>query len=266
MRLLQPSKPKTNGPKTTLRDDVFLLDRDNRAYLEGHSQTLGSSTFISCLYLFMVPFVVAGVFMLAYTLYMIYETGMLNFQGVQTEAAVIEQHIDRDNDGTTYWVTYRYYANGVEHTRKQNVSYDLYNQLAHNSQATVIYIRSSPYIARLRGTISYSEPLMLGAFSIVWNGFVGLFLGGFVWSRGRDNKLAREGQLVMGEVFNCRSHRDSDDDLWLDIEYAFHAPDDGRLLFGSESAMRNDYRDQRLPPRGATLAVLYLDEKHHKAL
>jgi hypothetical protein len=86
-----------------------------------------------------------------------------------------------------------------------------------------------------------------------------------------NQRFAHEGgTLLGGEITSARirhtgSSRQHTRHRHIGIEYRFQAPD-GQMLTGKGMSRYETPKGSVLPPPGTRVAVLYLDERHYKAL
>ena len=73
-------------------------------------------------------------------------------------------------------------------------------------------------------------------------------------------------QRIEGEIARCSVHRDSDGDFVLEVGFGFRSPQTGAWIEGRDSQIRNDLKDEPLPPPGTAVHVLYRDDETFMAL
>jgi Protein of unknown function (DUF3592) len=247
-------------------DDVFLMIPDNRAFLEGKTQHLSSATkAVGCLLIFLIPFVLIGLVAIGWAVSSWYSWNAINQSGIPGTGEIVDKQISSGDDSDTYYVSYAYTHAETSYTHKQSVDWDTYQNAEIGAQVSIKYVPSNPNIASLAN--KNNPPYFIAGFSLLWNLAVWSVLIGLLVSRSRDNLLAKEGQLIPGEIMTSRSLIEGEDnDFYLKVEYAFRAPVDGRLITGHSKTQRNDLRNGTLPGPGSPLAILYRNDTHHKPL
>jgi hypothetical protein len=89
--------------------DVFLLNKSNRKFLDQHSKRVFTSTLGSgCIMLFMLPFLVVGIVVIGLAIQGWQHYHILNTSGVIASGAYTGSRVDNDDDGTTYYTSYRF--------------------------------------------------------------------------------------------------------------------------------------------------------------
>ncbi|MAS35202.1 MAG: hypothetical protein CL610_14415 [Anaerolineaceae bacterium] len=266
--------PRTFKPRSqplTDANEVFLLQSNHRRFIIGDSRrlhtTLGTMSF-GCGFLFMIPFILAGFLVIFLMAQEWHHNNLLNTTGQVIRGEYTGNHVVEDDDdgGITYYADYVYTVDDVVYVGDQSVDYDLYRRVERGMNVDVEYVPSDPAISRLAGTDDAGEIIFLGIFSVIWNGVTWGIVGAFLYSYGRDRILARDGQLVRGELVSIRRKTDSDNDTMLHAEYRFSAPDSGEVIVSKQKQQRNDMRRKPLPDAGTPVAVLYKNPNHFKML
>jgi hypothetical protein len=246
-------------------DDVFLLYPGNRLFISGNSRRIAGMS-VGCGLLFMLPFLLVGVFTLFLALNAWNDYTVLNTTGVKVIGQYTGRHYNDDDDGTTYYASYQYTVGDTVYNGEQSIGSDLYNRVERGASVEIIYAPGNPGLSRLASTDMLAEPLFMTAFTVFWNLISwGIFLG-ILLGRRRDQRLVREGQLVRGEIRSISGTTDSDGDFQLRVEYRFTPPDGGETIFRTETQQRNDMKNVTLPPQGTPVAILYRDRQTFKLL
>ena len=119
--------------------------------------------------------------------------------------------------------------------------------------------------------------MMLGSGSSLFLPFPGSVLGigilgfslltGFqlVHAMQRHHHLARNGQVIQGELAASKSYTDSDNDYFIKLIYLFKSPE-GKIMEGNYNQKRNDLRNKRLPERGTPVVILYASPTNYRLL
>jgi hypothetical protein len=241
----------------------FLLDPDNKPFATGASHRLPAGG-QGCVLLFLSIFVLAGLFMAAEVARRWAHVAILSTNYVETEGQVLGREI-QDDDGATYYVTYRFVANDQVHTIRESVEKTVFHSLEEGQSATVRYAPRDLSIATIApGHVG--GLLALTGFCLLWDGTVLVISAVMAREILKRRKLARHGQRIMGKILRSAGHRDSDGDFVLDLEFHFRSPQTGDWIEDSESHIRKDLEDEPLPPAGTPVHVLYLDDETHLVL
>lgn len=263
-----PRKPRTKIGADDF-EDVFLLQPGNRRFLTGERQTIVTplnTPGSGCALLFLLPFVLVGLFSLGMAVYEWHKYNLLNTTGVVTQGEYIERYYEDDDDGgREYYARYTYEVDGMRLDSSHRIPYEVYNRVERGARVDVLYVPSAPDISRIDGTNGNEEAIFFTIFGVLWNAITWGILIGFVYSHKRDQQLAREGQLVRGELLRTRGtwHKSN---YKLRVDYRFTPPDGDRPLQKSQTATRNDLKQKPRPEEGTPVAVLYKDRSHFKML
>jgi hypothetical protein len=247
----------------------FLLDERNRPFVQGLSArppANNSGIAMGCIVLFLIPFVLAGLFILVFTV-STWAT-WLSFSSNARPAIglVTGKEIDDDGEDTTYYVEYSYSASGDRtFSGRASVNHESYNQLAKGEQIAVEYLANNQSSSRLAGENHIAMPLFLTAFSLIWNGFIGVVFTAIIGGARKARRLRAEGQLRPAEIISYKAELDSDDDLMVSLEYRLITPE-GRAILGKDRGTRNLLKGKPEPVCPAPAAALYIDEKIHELL
>jgi hypothetical protein len=97
----------------------------------------------------------------------------------------------------------------------------------------------------------------------------------FFWSMSKILKvrqtlaLAKKGKLIRGSLVKCTGQTIRTNTLssfQVTATYQFTAPDTGQTLTATQKVIRKDLKEGKLPLANTTVAVLYVDEKHHRLM
>ncbi len=247
----------------TQEGGFFLLDPDNERFATGASRRLPAGS-QGCALLFLSIFVLVGLFMAADITRRWVHVAILSTDYAEAEGQVLGREIE-DDDGATYYVTYRFVANDRVHTIRENVEKGVFHSMEEGQSAIVRYAPRDPRIATIApGRVG--GLLALTGFCGLWDGTV-LFISALVLREVlQRRKLARRGQRLVGEILRISGRRDSDGDFVLILGYGFRSPLTAAQLEGSNSQVRKDLADGPLPPPGTPVHVLYLDDERHMVL
>jgi hypothetical protein len=267
------STTKSKIEKETISiSDIFLFNPTHKNFLLGTSRKLEPlSAFSSgCTTLFMLPFVLAGIGVIMFAAAEWGKLVQISRSSVTAQAEVIDRRSGTDSDGDDYYkVTYRFYVDDRVFKNERSVSSGEYNGMTKGKRVSIVYARSDPSISYFEGENRISLPLLMTFFSVCWNGFIFLFIGGAAVNLFKNRRLEREGVLLKGTVVDASGKEDSDNDYNVNLKYAFSTPN-GRKIVKQESRVRNDMKKgktrERLPMAGAQVAVLYADDSCFKVM
>ncbi|MEJ2212375.1 MAG: DUF3592 domain-containing protein [Anaerolineae bacterium] len=241
----------------------FLLDPDNEPFATGASRRLPAGG-QGCVLLFLSIFVLVGLFMAADITRRWVHVAMLNTDYAEAEGQVLGREIE-DDEGATYYVSYRFVANDQVHTIRENVEKGVFHSMEEGQSATVRYAPRHPGIATIApGRVG--GLLALTGFCVLWDGTVFVISALVLREVLQRRKLARHGQRLVGEVLRSSGHRDSDGDFVLALGYGFCSPLTATRIEGSNRQVRKDLEHGPLPQAGTPVHVLYLDDERHMVL
>jgi hypothetical protein len=247
----------------------FLLDERNHAFVQGQIARPPANTgrvAIGCFTIFLIPFVLAGLGMLAFTVYTWSTWFSFSFNAQPATAVVTAKEIDDDGEDTSYSIEYRYSTpNDRTFNGRASVSRDRYSQMGEGQQIAIEYLSNSQSSSRLADENHIGMPLFITAFSVIWNGFIGLVFTAMIAGAWRAHRLRSQGQLRPAEIISYKAELDSDDDLMVTLEYRLISPD-GRVILGKDRGTRNLRKGKPEPVCPAPAAALYIDEKTHELL
>lgn len=248
--------------------DTFFLHPYNQKFINQTSGRLASKANMApgCMLLFILPFVAAGLVVIFFAVREWNRYQILSTTGVTTRGEYTGSRIDNDDDGTTYYLSYRFETGEQVYIDEHSVSYDLYRSGEKGAPVDILYAPSDPSISRIAGTNTLTTPLFLTIFSILWNLISWGFLFVVVNGTRRDRLLAREGLPVQGEVLEARGTTSSKSNYTVKVKYGFTPPDSRQRITKTESSQRNDLKGRSLPKYGTPVTVLYRNVKHFRML
>lgn len=267
-----PAQSRPASPRSpSVSGKTMLFNPRNQKFLEGRTSRpagafgLGFGVFPA---LFMVPFILAGVFVIAIFISQYQQYQLLAKEGVVTTGRVISRYFDPaddSEDSDSWYVTYTFTANQTEYQMQQSVGEERYNQLEQGGSVQVLYAPSNPDVAKIEGTNSVTSLYFLGGFAVVWNLIIGAVVVSMVVGGLRQNRLAQRGIVLNGEIIECRGETDSDGDYWLIVEYTF-TPEGGSPIVARKQVMYNEAKGKRLPRYGTPVAVIYTNARTYDLL
>lgn len=257
-------------PANTTSEKTFLFYPENQAFIEGRRRRIHGNDGVGCFFiLFMIPFALMGIFVIALTVWEFNVYTTLQNEGVITDGRVLSRRFDPasdSDDSDTWFVAFTYAAEGREYTHEQSVSEAFYNRAEQGGRIEVRYAASDPSLARLEGTTSTSSFTFLGVFSILWNVVSWGVLGAAIVSRRKQTYLVRKGRILKGRVIECMGETDSDGDYYVKVEFDFQPEDGGPALQTHKRLMLNHAKGRRLPLYGTPVAVLYANRRNFELL
>jgi hypothetical protein len=133
---------------------VFLLDPANQDFLDGKTRRLGARTgpaSIGCLLLFLIPFLVIGIFVVGWTINSWQRYHALNQLGEAGTGEIIDKRISSGDDSDIYYLRYAYSHNGTTYSSEQSVEWNIYNSAEIGATVDIEYVPSNPQISTLAG-------------------------------------------------------------------------------------------------------------------
>ncbi len=193
----------------------------------------------------------------------------LQSAGVDTMATIVDRRYTENDDSKKYYITYQFevvQAGSSElYTHEEQVDEDVYQDLSEGTRVLVRYIAENPRIATIKDNSIWS--LIIQTLILLTMILFALVSGHGVWKRSREiYYLQRHGRLIEGELIECKSERDSDNDLVITLRYHFLSPTSGQEIVNKSSTVRNDLTESTLPPPGTPVAILYADDQHYRVL
>lgn len=244
--------------------NYFLLQPANANFLSGKSRSISQELGMGCGLLFMVPFMLVGIFVLGMAFNDFQHYNTLSERGAVGQGEVTDKHISEGDDSDSYYIAYRFSHETTAYTAEDDVDKRFYENVEQGQTVEVLYDPRNPTLSALQG---YNEnPSGILIFGIVWNAIV--FPAGFlvVWQSMRSKQLARRGTVINGQLITIKGAKDSDDDYILSIEYSFHAPDTQKLHIERAKGKRNDLKEAKLPQPGTPVAVIYQNPGNFRML
>lgn len=259
--------------KNCLSDmSVYVIAKENRALLEPTPPhptptlpyRLGGMYDRRALW-FMIPHCVVGLMFVLAALMQGTTFLRYQFEGVTIDATVTKQTIDtrtaRDGSRLEYSLSYTFVVVAQTYSGTQNVPFDLYQRYARGDVIPVRYVASDPWYSTLTedDTIAFSALAAVGI-TVFWNGITYYFVYRITRNLRAHQALRSHGRVVVGEVIDCA--------LWrqvLSLTVYLEFPATGEYITEKRQyRYRGDEAD--LPPKGASVAVLYLDDQTWEVL
>ena len=250
---------------------VFLLDPDNRSYLEGRRPWYyvgtGPAT-AGCSLIIIFVFPVVGVAVLWYLIATELQWRSFRQNAVSVSARIVALDttvVGKDADGDPVegqTLKYAFEApegeGGRRYERQVPLSDAQFRRLQGRQTVEVIYPRGDPSSSRMLSEVPAAE----------WGGVEvgGLFCCGvlpillpvlaLLSERGRRQQFDR-GHVLRGEVVTCAGEYDDDKDFQVTLTCRFRTPR-GREVELTRRAERNDLSPDRLPAPGTPVLVRYV--------
>ncbi|NJL58001.1 hypothetical protein HC928_24925 [bacterium] len=119
-------------PENTTPEKTFLFYPENEAFIEGRTHRIHGSDGVGCFFiLFMIPFALMGILVIALTVWEFNVYTTLQNAGVITDGRVLSRRFDPasdSDDSNTWFIAFTYAADGREYTHEQSVSEAFYNR------------------------------------------------------------------------------------------------------------------------------------------
>lgn len=243
------------------RPPAFVFHPQNRDFALGlKPQPAYRGTFTLFGLLFLVPFILAGLFLLAATAREWSIWRQLTAGGATAQGVVLGKRIVADSEGDGHFVRYGFAAlrdgRRQEFSAEQRVRPERYAQLRQAAPVAVRYFAGNPALSRLEGEFGRGLTIFLSCFTVFWN----LCIGAMTYAALRERRvyrlLRRHGVVIDGTITSAGGEKDSDGDYMITVCYQFQAPD-AALLAGKESRLRNDLKDGLTAPPGTPVRIWY---------
>jgi hypothetical protein len=241
--------------------EPFLLEPKNRRVLEGKPRPHTSERWLP---LFLAPFVAMGLLVAWAAIQEVRLWRAFHQDGVDTQGVVTRLWTDRDDQGESFHVAYRYAVEpSVDclHTGNATIDRKRFEVLQRGEGIPIRYLKTNATRSWVIGEESFGGLLF---FAFVWNLLLGLLLR-FAAKRPMRLRRLRRGRLCSGELIWATATSDTDGDYCLNIQYRFTSPDGDRVN-GAASRIRNDLRNQSLPRPGTPVVVQYADDGDNEPL
>jgi hypothetical protein len=261
------------NPAPELLDQYFILHKSNRGIFSGEQTGQGALRLLmnisaGCTIIFLIPFVLAGLFVIGMFIKEVVDYNRLNSAGAIAEGYYIDSWINDDDDGTSYHVSYEYIVDGARYTDRIS-DQNAYNSFERGAPIRVRYWPGDPATSDL---VEYpkgsSSMIFLGIFALIWNTFVWAMIYGILNRAIRDFRLhsTPQKQFVPGTLIKSAGRPDSDNDFTIRVKYEFTSPQTGKRIQRKDSSIRNDLAEQGAPPAGTPVLILYQSDRLHKLM
>jgi hypothetical protein len=252
--------------------DGFLLAPSNRRFLCGRSRhvvirqwSVGRLLLVAACVLALILFsgsaaILSGLKWLAWR--------QLVNDGVRVQARILDLWTTAYSFDGNYHVLYEFEARTVDglskHRRAGTCSESLYPRLRKGGMVEVLHSVSDPSVSRIPS--EYSPDFFVGGLLhrlIGWGGFAAIWFALLIpigLAAVKRIRLAYRGQLLYGEVIECKHDPTDERGLVILLEYRFATPE-GKILQQTEIASRRDLTPESLPKPGTRLRVLYLSDR-----
>jgi hypothetical protein len=271
----------------TLPANVFFVDPVNQKLVDSNKRPLsiswsqGFQVFsLTAVLIFSLCLLVSGVQQL-----------MIAFQLDHSETTVPGKIISRRYDATagkghsiSYYVTYQFWlADQKMLTREQFVRKEVFDQLLEESPVEVKYLELDPTVSTLvRPDMDRSLSLngyLFAIFGALVSIITLLFLVPLVYQSWRNERLRRQGKLLVGHVLACHRYITQTStsldpaefgsalpsNFFIELSYSVHVPH-GSEIKAIVRQKRNDLKGTTLPKFGTPVAVLYCTDDMYSIL
>jgi len=256
-----PPTPIVNSESSS--PTSFLINPKNEPFLRGKAKrpkSLKNGGF-GCVSIFMLPFVVVGLFIIALTAKELNDYQTLRDEGIVTTGTMHARSISTSDDDTTYYLSYSFSFRERRYDKTQSVSQKRYDAFERGGSIEVLFSPNNPELAKIADTNTPYMPIFLGIFSICWNAFILFFLYSGISTIRRNNKLMKKGQLINGELVDFSGKKDSDGDYQVKVTCRFVSPTTGETIVAERKYQSNALKNAPAPLNGATLSIMYVDDK-----
>jgi hypothetical protein len=251
-------------PEALTIPGVFVLDPANYAFLDGTATRTKSKP--SSIGYAVVMLLLIAAFFGFFAVRDFVTVGQIEQFGTPTQAEVIKLEIvsRRNPNGTSYYATYRFVdATGQEHSKMLEIDSNLYYTLKIPSQVEILYLPNDPSVSRIRSASkSFLNGEILGTVL-----FVLLAIMAFAISRSErrtEKELADSGQLFQAHIVETAGLKQKGGHQ-VNVAYVCKLPD-GSVVWGDESAIREDLKQQPRPPAGTPVILEYANAKNYRLL
>jgi hypothetical protein len=140
-----------------------------------------------CAILFLLAFIVPGIGSAIYSLVQWREVLVLSQSGVVTQASVFDRSQTESDDGTTYYLHYRFVADDHVYEDKDDVSQSAFYDSPLDGKVTIRYGRTDPTISQIGSETSLAAAIAVTIFAVIWNGFLVLIFVGARSARAQES-------------------------------------------------------------------------------
>lgn len=243
--------------------EPVLLHTQNEDFIRGltpHPASLNTQNTTGCMILFLMPFVLAGFFMVGVTIKMLYDEILLNTRSEQVSGIVMSKREYYD-EGIKHHIIYRFIVDGVPYYHSQQVNEAYYYTYEVNDAIPITYAPSDPLVSRIQGTSSGGLALFMLLFTTVWSLFVGVAFYSMVVGSWRENHLRKRGEIIIGELHQLDTYKD-EGNVWTKVTVGFTAPQTGQYIRGE----RKYIMTIKKIAEGDPVAVIYQDYRTWEVL
>ena len=256
-------RPVNLETKSKLKNDLFLLNPANAAYLSGKWQR-PARTPAGCMPLLVLPFLALGLVLSVMLVRENTTQQAVRRDGLPTTGTYIDKDINRNTEGDTYSLTYEYVVDGQTYRRTYSVGKRRYDRTEVGSTVEILYLPDDLGTSRL---VFGNKPILwMALFLTIWNAivlFILLWMGLRIWA---NIRLNRGGLITDGELQEIVGQTDGEGNYTITVKFTFLEPDKGDRINDETWQIRDDLKDQPLPPPGTRLAILYLSPQNYRAL
>jgi len=243
--------------------DFFLLFPQNEAFIRGEKPTPQNKVGVfqsGCVFLFLIPFVVASVFLILFCVNMLYEGFVLSQSSFQTTGQVMALNEHEDEGDIIYSMNYQYILADHIYTDSQSVSADIYAAYQVGQPIDISYAAGDVTVSHITGTDTTPLNLFLLGFTVIWITIVGFMTTFIVTQWQRTRRLQREGKVIRGELVSIKGEMDEDDYL-VTVVARFWSPSTLQTVSGNRRYTCNHLKGKPFQSPGTALAIHYADEK-----
>lgn len=242
---------------------VFLVHKENKDFLQGkrNKPVLDTQASGWILPVFAVTFSLAWIALIIGAVVTWRDYIALRDAGVVVQGQYSDKRISSDSDSDSYYLQYTFVVNDVTYTDETSVSRGNYYNTEVGVPVDILYLPDNPRVSQVASR--NTPPWALTGFAIFWSLMTGGLIFGTVIHNGRTRRLLKRGKVIRGEIERAEEHFDNDSDRWIHIDYLFQKP-------GTKDILTARYKfiteTRKLPTRGTSVAVFYVDENTKRLL
>jgi hypothetical protein len=239
---------------------MFLLDLENRAFVEGRTQRIArphSAAFLWLTFAMTLP----GLGLAAYGEMSWVRDRALDSRGREVQGNITERQMSKDEDGTSYRVHYSYRVEGKTYAGSSHVSYQTFMRSEKGSPVRLRTLSEDPGASKLADDPASDEGPQILVVGVLWLVISSLiFLHALAESR-LLRRLEIEGRITDGTILGFKSWFDSESGTHAVVRYRFKTSD-GRTLEGRRRRTLITVHWSEPPEVGTPIKVVYVATKH----
>jgi hypothetical protein len=248
--------------------NLFVLDPSNYQYLNGTASRTRPKLWSIYIPALVIAILIA-LFFGFFTVRDVLASKQIQDSGVATQAEITNLNRIAGTNSKSYTTSTRYEVvykfvdtTNKQYTNKIDIPFNLYNSLKVGSIVDILYVPSDPSNSRLKDV---APNLLGGAFGTGFFVLLALLVFFLIRSqRKTQQQLANSGQLLQAQVIESAGYK-TKGGYELAVGFACRMADN-TILWGIESRLRNDLKDQSVLPIGASAVLEYAGAKNFELL